>query len=59
MPTTRKKTILTDELIQQVHDYWINPETREMWIHGIEKMADSEYISHDGVHALQNRLIHF
>ena len=25
-----------DERIELVHDHWIDPDSREMWIHGID-----------------------
>jgi len=31
-----------DERIELVHDYWIDPDSREIWIHGIDNTGDEE-----------------
>lgn len=39
-----------DQIIKQLHDYWINPITREIWIHGREFEPDgSGYTTEPGV----------
>lgn len=52
------KSKISNQLISQVHDYWINTSSREMWIHGVDiSSPDYEGVEPGVEYLMANKII--